>query len=84
MSDIRLEKTCFACPEQYDAFVGDTQVGYLRLRHGHFRVEIPDAGGETVYEAYTDGDGLFEDHERDHHLQAAKAAIARALAEEGK
>lgn len=77
--DIRLERTCFACPEQYDAFIGDIQVGYLRLRHGRFRVEVPDVGGQTVYEASTDGHGIFEDHERDHHLQMAKAAIARTL-----
>ncbi|QRY51708.1 hypothetical protein [Mycolicibacterium septicum] len=78
--DIRLERTCFACPEQYDAFVGDTQVGYLRLRHGYFHVEFPDVGGETVYEAYTVGDGIFDDEdERVYHLQRAKAAIAARL-----
>ena len=35
----RLILTCGACPEQYDVFDGDRQVGYLRLRHGHFRAD---------------------------------------------
>ena len=41
--------TCGACPEQYDVFRGDEQVAYVRLRFGRLRVDIPDAGGETVY-----------------------------------
>src|SRR5437660_8199656 len=53
---VRLEQTCFAYPEQYDAFIGDEKVGYLRLRHGHFRVECPDAFAEMVYEASPSGD----------------------------
>jgi hypothetical protein len=45
-------QTCPACPEQYDA-VDETgqQVGYLRLRHGRFRVDYPHNGGTTIYEA---------------------------------
>ncbi|MCV7174778.1 hypothetical protein [Mycolicibacterium sphagni] len=77
--EIRLERTCGACPEQYDAFVGDMQVGYLRLRHGYFRVEVPDSGGVTVYETTTIGDGIFADSERDYHLDQARAAIAARL-----
>ncbi len=30
---VRLVQTCFACPEQYDAFIGEEKAGYLRLRH---------------------------------------------------
>jgi plasmid stability protein len=73
---VRLERTCFACPEQYDAFIGEEKVGYLRLRHGHFMVECPDVFGETVYEASPNGDGIFDDDERDEHLEAAREAIA--------
>lgn len=80
---IRLEMTCSACPEQYDAFMGDTQVGYLRLRHGHFRVDFPECGGETIYEADTSGDGYFDDAERDYHLGRAKAAILARLSRRG-
>jgi hypothetical protein len=73
--DIRLEMTCGACPEQYDAFVGDRQVGYLRVRHGYFRVKCPDSGGISVYATDTIGDGLFDSSERDLHLSRAKQAI---------
>lgn len=78
-AQIRLEMTCGACPEQYDAFVGDKQVGYLRLRHGYFRVQFPACGGETVYESPTIGDGIFDEGEREFHLQRAKAALAGRL-----
>ena len=79
MTEIRLEQTCIACPEQYDAFIGDRQVGYLRLRHGNFTVEYPDVFGTLVYQANTKGDGMFEEEERDYHLDRAKAAITMAL-----
>ncbi len=77
--DIRLELTCGACPEQYDAFWGDRQVGYLRLRHGEFRVDVPDCGDETIYEAEPNGDGQFDDDERETYLTAAKEAIVQHL-----
>lgn len=77
---IELRLTCGACPEQYDAFLDGQQVGYLRLRHGHFTVEYPDCGGETIYEASPSGDGSFEDAERDHYLRFAVDAITRRLA----
>jgi hypothetical protein len=73
--EIRLELTCGACPEQYDAFIGDELVGYLRLRHGNFTVECPDCGGKLVYRANPKGDGLFDDDEREEYLSAAKQAI---------
>jgi len=75
MVEFRLEKTCWACPEQYDVYIGEEQVGYLRLRHGHFRCDYPDCGGETLYDAYTEGDGMFEDEERDPQIRRALAAI---------
>jgi plasmid stability protein len=77
---VRLVRTCFACPEQYDAFIGDEKAGYLRLRHGHFTVECPDVWGEMVYEASPSGDGIFDDYERVEHLEAAqdRGLVARA------
>lgn len=81
-SDIRLVETCSACPEQYDAYVGDRQVGYLRLRHGTFLVHVLDAGGEVVYVARPKGDGTFDEDERDFYLTAAKDAIAKSWMEE--
>jgi hypothetical protein len=74
---IRLVRTCYACPEQYDAFDGDKQVGYLRLRHGEFTVHCPDHDGEEVYSAHPYGDGLFVDEERDYYLRFAVEAIQR-------
>ena len=64
-----------ACPEQYDVYKDAKQVGYLRLRHGYFRVDVPECGGETVYESNPDGDGQFTDEERGYHLISAIAAI---------
>lgn len=82
-SDIRLEKTCDACPEQYDAFVGEEKVGYLRLRHGRFTVTCPDESGCLVFMAKTKGDGLFEFEERDMYLAMAKEAIRKYLETHG-
>jgi hypothetical protein len=76
---MRLVKTCDASPEQYDVFHGDAQVGYLRLRYGHFTARFPDTGGKLVYEADTIGDGIFDDSERELHLNAAVEAIKREL-----
>jgi hypothetical protein len=72
----RLVCTCGACPEQYDVFdAREQKVGYLRLRHGHFRAEAPGVYGEMVYDADTKGDGIFDADERSEHLQRAVAAI---------
>ena len=74
--NINLTMTCSACPEQYDAFHNGMLVGYLRLRHGCFFAAVPDAGGARVYEAAPDGDGIFDDEERDYYLKKAREAIA--------
>jgi hypothetical protein len=52
-------------------------VAYIRLRHGDLTVRCPDVGGELVYEAEPEGDGCFEDEERDPFLRHAAAAILR-------
>lgn len=72
----RLICTCSACPEQYDVFDNNgVQIGYLRLRHGYFRADVPECGDKTVYESHTKGDGIFDDDERDQELANAIAAI---------
>lgn len=81
MSKIKLVMTCEACPEQYDAFLKGKQVGYLRLRHGIFRVEYPDVGGEIIYEALPKGDGAFFDDEKQQYLDRAVKAIEKKLAD---
>jgi len=74
---IRFVMTCGACPEQYDAFIGEEKVGYLRLRHGHFTVTCPDYDGQLVYDAQPKGDGVFDANERDYYLRFAADAITR-------
>ena len=49
--NIEFHLTCSACPEQYDVFKDNKQVGYVRLRWGHLRAEYPDVCGEEVYSA---------------------------------
>ncbi len=74
-----LVQTCGACPEQYDVFVNGNIVAYLRLRHGYFRADYPDCGGETIYEACPKGDGIFEPDERDFYLYEAVKAIEKRM-----
>ena len=66
------------CPEQYDVFDGEKEVGYLRLRHGHFRADWTEGETVTVYEACPNGDGGFDDDEREKYLTAAVQAIDAA------
>ena len=67
------------CPEQYDVFDGEKEVGYLRLRHGQFRADWTEDGRDTtVYEGCPNGDGGFDDDERDKYLTAAVNAIDAA------
>lgn len=70
-----LRLTCSACPEQYDVFQDGHQIGYLRLRGGWFRADYGGCGGETVFEAYPNGDGRFEDDERPKFLSDAVCAL---------
>jgi hypothetical protein len=79
-----LKQTSCACPEQYDVYMSDIQVGYLRLRHGFFRVDYPCHGGETIYEAYPEGDGCFKEHESEHFLNEAIDAIESRMARKDK
>ena len=73
--EIKFEKTCNCSPEQYDAYIGDMRVGYIRCRWGQVTVECPSVGGELVYKAITEGYGMFTDDEREFHLNAAREAI---------
>lgn len=72
--ETKLIKTCEAYPEQYDFYLDDRKIGYLRLRWGYFRAEyVP--SGETAYEAYPKGDGIFDSDERDYYLKRALDAL---------
>jgi hypothetical protein len=74
-----LNKTCGCCPEQYDVYKDGEQVCYLRLRHGYFRGEYPYVGGKEVYSANTEGDGMFDDSERELHLTNAIEALDKEI-----
>ena len=69
---LNFKKTCDACPEQYDVFKDEKQVGYVRLRWGNLTVESPDCGGDLVYEHHFEDDswkGSFDDdNERNKYL----------------
>lgn len=81
----KLKQTCGACPEAYDVFHNDDYVGTIRLRHGCVAARF---AGVCVYSEKTRGDGIFEEDEREHHLNAACKAILCAIrardAEAGK
>ena len=80
---IMLDKTCWACPEQWDAYYKGEIVGYIRLRWGHMTVECPDVGGELVYSMWADDGmmGIFSsDHEEKIFLDKALTAIAEWIA----
>ncbi len=71
-----LRMTCEACPEQYDVYKGKEQVGYIRLRHGQFRVDYSVCGGKTLLVKHPNSDGVFEtDTERKIYLEQAVRAI---------
>lgn len=75
-------RTCDACPEQYDVYDKNKNlVGYVRLRHGYLYAEYPDVGGEMVYEAYPEGDGIFKnDDERKYHLNKIAKCLLEKMA----
>jgi hypothetical protein len=76
IEDLELVATCCACPEQYDVYCDSKVVGYIRLRHGVFRVDCPDCGGTIVLCENVESDGVFgSEEERKLELTKAKEAI---------
>lgn len=82
IAGLRFEVTCHVCPEQYDVFDGSgKQVGYVRLRHGVFRVDYPDCMEESLIREEIEDDGVFEDEgRRTEWLTKASAAINERIA----
>lgn len=66
------ELTCIACPEQYDVYIGDLQIAYVRLRGGNLYATHPDVGGRQIYYHHFENDewkGCFDTlEEREFHL----------------
>jgi hypothetical protein len=83
LEDINLIETCGACPEQYDAYHNGEIVGYLRLRHGIFRVDyLANDERKVIYHGEPNGDGMFEPEEREFYLTEAKKAIIKTISGE--
>ena len=63
---LEFNRTCGACPEQYDVYLNGQQVGYVRLRWGYLRADYPDCMCETIYETNVGGEstGEFESEEQ--------------------
>jgi len=81
--DFRL--TCAACPEQYAVFLDGVQVAYVRLRHGCLRVDVPDCGGDTIYEHEFDDawKGIFDsEEERFNYLYKIAKIIKKKISQE--
>ena len=55
-----LEKTCFACPTQWEGVTVNNNNVYFRFRHGRCRVDF---NGETIFSKYADGDGVMGDED---------------------
>lgn len=70
-----LQVTCEACPELYDVFKDGVQVASFRLRNGRFSGSVPDAYGFELFSANPEGDGCFEDHEREVFLKEAVSIL---------
>jgi len=80
-------RTCSACPEQYDVFLGGKQqVGYVRLRWSQLRADYPTAGEETVYNAIIDSSSHFRgcfksEEQRIYYLSEIAKVIREKLVE---
>ncbi len=86
--NLYFNQTCGACPEQYDVEDLDDNnktVGYIRLRWGYLRCDVPDVNGHTIYSHDFD-DGLrgcfHTDEDREMHLNRIKQAIYRHYEQE--
>lgn len=77
--ELFLKRICDGCPESYEVLNNqDDIVGYIRLRWGYLACEVPDVGGDIVYEHdFDDGlKGCFSnDDEANEYLNACLDAI---------
>jgi len=75
---VELRQVSRAMPESYELFRDGREIGYLRLRHGHFKVYHISQPTNPVYSTGTIGDGSFQDQfERETELRAAAVAVLR-------
>ena len=84
-NDVRLVMTCQAYPEQYDGYVGDEPVAYLRLRNGVFTAQCPHIDSDPlgflvnryVYAERCGHGEFYSDVQRRLELDNAREAIAK-------
>ena len=83
MANLRLDLTCFACPEQYDVYHGDTLVGYICYRWGHLKCN-PVVDKEYMFENdiffWDSGDqydGIIPEDKKEELLEKCKEAICK-------
>jgi hypothetical protein len=90
---LRVVRSSYACPESYKVYEQDNLVGFLRLRHGVFRVDYyplqlhkvgVEDSRETLYEEFVNSDGIFDDAERKIKVPFALELILSKLADEKK
>lgn len=68
--------TSVGCPEQYEIFKDENQVGYVRIRSGWFRIDYPkhkyEKGSKTIFEKQVSVNmlkGQFNRSERAYYLK---------------
>lgn len=77
----RVKLTCECVPEQWDIFIDDRQVGYLRCRFSKWRLEYPDCGGRIlIAEPWHPERGRYESN-FDEERPAVFERVFRALDE---
>ena len=78
---LQFKQTCFMCPEQYDVFLDEKQVAYVRLRWGCLTVEVPDVKGKGILEHNFNEEfkGSFKDKERELWLKKIEEKILEYL-----
>lgn len=59
------ERTCIACPSQWDIYTDTGRYIYVRFRHGDFSACLDEVFGETLFEWSSDDmyDGCMTDEE---------------------
>lgn len=67
-------------PEQYDVYLGDEQVGYVRYRSGYLSADYTDAGMEEVFgRALKHQTGQMTDQERGRWLPVIARRLQRRI-----
>lgn len=82
---VDLVQTCRACPEQYDMLLYGERVGYFRLRHSYYTVEVPGPSlnpeDRVLEEDYCPGEdaGIFDPEHRESALLRGIWAVLERL-----